>query len=55
MSQRRAGLGFIMVTRFPDVLGIGLFVPILPRLLECFVGHKTDIASAWFAAPSGAV
>ncbi len=53
MARRKAGLGFIMVTLFLDVLGIGLIVPILPRLLESFVGHKTDIASAWFAALSG--
>jgi succinyl-CoA:acetate CoA-transferase len=28
-----------VVTLFLDILGIGLIVPVLPRLLETFVGH----------------
>lgn len=38
MSARKPALGFIVVTLFLDVLGLGLVVPILPRLVERFVG-----------------
>ncbi|MFO0600849.1 MAG: TCR/Tet family MFS transporter [Myxococcaceae bacterium] len=38
-SSRKAGLGFIVVTLFLDVLGLGLIIPILPRLVESFVGN----------------
>lgn len=38
MASRKAGLGFIVVTLFLDILGLGLVVPILPRLVEHFVG-----------------
>jgi DHA1 family tetracycline resistance protein-like MFS transporter len=38
MASRKAALGFIVVTLFLDVLGLGLIVPILPRLVESFVG-----------------
>jgi len=33
MSHRRPALGFIFVTLFLDVLGVGLIIPILPRLV----------------------
>ena len=39
MASRKAGLSFIVVTLFLDCLGIGLVVPILPRLVESFVGN----------------
>lgn len=39
MSARKPALGFIVVTLFLDVLGLGLVVPILPRLVERFVGN----------------
>lgn len=39
MASRKAGLSFIVVTLFLDILGIGLVVPILPRLVESFVGN----------------
>lgn len=41
MASRKAGLGFIVGTLFLDILGIGLVVPILPRLVESFVGNDT--------------
>ena len=37
MASRKAGLGFIVITLFLDILGIGLVAPILPRLVERFV------------------
>jgi DHA1 family tetracycline resistance protein-like MFS transporter len=45
---KKAGLGFIVVTLFLDILGIGLIAPVLPRLLELFVGHDATAASRTF-------
>ena len=45
--QRQAATGFILVTVFLDVLGIGLIVPVLPQL----IGHFTSSfqsQSLWF-------
>ncbi len=39
MGSRKAGLRFIVVTLFLDILGLGLIIPILPRLIESFVGN----------------
>jgi MFS transporter, DHA1 family, tetracycline resistance protein len=46
--SRPAGLRFILVTLFLDILGIGLVVPILPRLLESFVGNDPVLGSRLF-------
>lgn len=35
-SPRKAGIGFIFVTLFLDVLGIGLIIPITPQLVKEF-------------------
>ena len=43
--SRRPALGFIFVTLFLDVLGIGLIIPILPKLVENFHGGDTVAAS----------
>ena len=37
-GQRQASLGFIFVTLFLDVMGLGLIIPVLPKLVESFVG-----------------
>lgn len=47
MRQRKAGLGFILVTLILDILGIGLVVPILPRLVETFTGNDAGVASSY--------
>lgn len=47
LPQRQAATGFILVTVFLDVLGIGLIVPVLPQL----IGHFTSSfqsQSLWF-------
>src|SRR5919197_1334903 len=44
MQKRQASLGFIFVTLLLDVTGIGLIVPVLPKLIESF--SNNDIASA---------
>lgn len=38
MHARQAGRGFIFITLLLDILGIGLVVPIMPRLVEQFTG-----------------
>jgi DHA1 family tetracycline resistance protein-like MFS transporter len=53
MSARKPALGFIFVTLFLDILGIGLIIPILPKLIEQFSGGNISAAShtyGWLAA-----
>src|SRR6185436_10380264 len=53
MPARKPALGFIFVTLFLDILGIGLIIPILPRLIETFCGGNVPSASrifGWLAA-----
>lgn len=45
MSARRPALGFIFLTLVLDILGIGIVVPILPKLVEQFSGTDTDAAA----------
>lgn len=47
MATRKAGLGFILVTLFLDILGIGIVIPILPKLLGSFVPGEAAAAS-WY-------
>src|SRR3989449_2975440 len=44
MTPRKPAIGFIFVTLALDILGIGLIIPILPRLVESFKGG--DVAAA---------
>src|SRR5215217_4610983 len=43
-KKRGAALGFIFITIFIDVLGLGIIVPVLPKLLET-LGH-IDVSTA---------
>ncbi|MDH4411286.1 MAG: TCR/Tet family MFS transporter [Verrucomicrobiales bacterium] len=45
MAPRKPALVFIFITLFLDVLGIGLVVPILPKLVESLAGGGVDRAS----------
>lgn len=45
MQKRQAGLGFIFVTLFLDILGLGLIVPILPKFIETFTNNNIESAS----------
>lgn len=45
MKFRRPAMGFILVTLFLDILGIGLIIPILPRLIEQLEGGDVSAAS----------
>jgi MFS transporter, DHA1 family, tetracycline resistance protein len=44
VTPRKPALGFIFCTLALDILGIGLIIPILPRLVESFEGG--DVAAA---------
>ena len=46
-GMRRAALAFIFVTILIDVLAFGLIIPVLPHLVEDFVGGRADTASYW--------
>jgi len=48
MSDRRPALGFIFVTVLLDVLGVGLIIPILPKLVEELQGTGVQGASYTF-------
>ncbi|MDB4925560.1 TCR/Tet family MFS transporter [Mucilaginibacter sp.] len=43
-SKRSAALGFIFITIFIDVLGLGIIIPVMPKLLQT-LGH-VDISTA---------
>jgi len=45
MRHRKPALGFIFVTLFLDILGIGLIVPILPKLVQQLQGGNIAAAS----------
>jgi DHA1 family tetracycline resistance protein-like MFS transporter len=44
---RRAALVFIFITVLIDVLAFGLIIPVLPHLVEQFVGGDTEQAAYW--------
>jgi DHA1 family tetracycline resistance protein-like MFS transporter len=46
-AARRAALAFIFVTVLIDVLAFGLIIPVLPHLVESFVGGDTEHAAYW--------
>ena len=45
---RRAGMVFILVTLFIDILGIGIIVPILPELIKAFLGGNDAQAAVYY-------
>jgi MFS transporter, DHA1 family, tetracycline resistance protein len=53
VTSRKPALRFIFITLFLDILGIGLIIPILPKLIENFCGGNVPTASGifgWLAA-----
>ncbi|HSH95272.1 MAG TPA: TCR/Tet family MFS transporter [Roseimicrobium sp.] len=48
MTPRKPALGFIFVTLVLDILGIGLIIPILPKLVENLAGGGVSEASHAF-------
>lgn len=47
---RRAGIAFILITLFLDILGIGIIIPVLPGLVDAFVPGGASAAAPWYAA-----
>ncbi len=48
MRSRKAGMVFILITLFLDVLGIGIIIPILPQLVTDFVGGDAGEAAFYY-------
>jgi MFS transporter, DHA1 family, tetracycline resistance protein len=48
MRNRQASVVFVLITLFIDMLGIGLVIPILPRLVQNLVGGSIGEASFVF-------
>lgn len=45
MTVRRAAVAFILITVLLDVLALGIVIPVLPRLIEGFMGGDTAQAA----------
>ncbi|NBB51421.1 MFS transporter [Rhizobium sp. CRIBSB] len=41
-ASRRIAIGFILVTAMLDILAMGIIIPVLPRLIEGFVGSNAQ-------------
>src|SRR5438874_6014684 len=48
MRNRRASVVFVLITLFIDILGMGLVIPILPRLVQSLLGGSIAQASLVF-------
>ncbi len=51
---RKAAIGFILVTVFIDVLGIGIIIPILPELVREFAGGDSTTAARYYGVIAAA-
>ncbi|WP_245430891.1 TCR/Tet family MFS transporter [Rhodoplanes roseus] len=47
-GPRRAAFGFVFVTVAIDMLSVGIFVPVLPRLVADFLGGDEVAAASWY-------
>src|SRR5689334_15506115 len=53
MKGKQAAISFILVTCLLDMLGIGLIIPVLPKLVTSLYGSNISEGSTvfgWFAA-----
>src|SRR3981081_1079060 len=48
MRNRRASVVFVLITMFIDVLGMGLVIPILPKLVQSLLGGAVAESSFVF-------
>lgn len=46
-SSRKAAISFIFVTLLIDITGLGLIIPVLPKLIEQLTGGNISDASKW--------
>ncbi|HSQ70196.1 MAG TPA: TCR/Tet family MFS transporter [Steroidobacteraceae bacterium] len=45
MAERRAAIAFIFITILLDMLALGMIIPVLPKLIESFMGGDTASAA----------
>ena len=45
--KRNAALGFILITILIDVIGIGVIIPVVPKLIEQLTGSGISTASKY--------
>jgi DHA1 family tetracycline resistance protein-like MFS transporter len=50
IRSRRAGTAFVLVTVLLDTLGVGLLIPVAPRLVGSFLGDDLGASSHYFGA-----
>lgn len=48
MKNREPSLGFIFITLLLDILGLGLIIPVLPKLIEEFSNNNLESASTTY-------
>jgi MFS transporter, DHA1 family, tetracycline resistance protein len=46
-SSRKAAISFIFITLLIDVTGLGLIIPVIPKLIESLTGGTISQASRW--------
>lgn len=49
-SRARAGMAFILVTLFLDILGLGIVIPVLPHLVTDMLGGDASRAASYYGA-----
>jgi DHA1 family tetracycline resistance protein-like MFS transporter len=47
LKSRTPALAFIFITMLIDVIGFGLIIPVLPKLLEELTGGDLSTAARW--------
>ena len=47
-GKRQAGIAFILLTLFIDILGIGIIIPVLPGLVKEMVGEDASAAGLYY-------
>ncbi|MEM7476084.1 MAG: TCR/Tet family MFS transporter [Planctomycetota bacterium] len=47
-AKRQAGIAFILITIFIDILGIGIVIPVLPTLVQELLGASESIAALYY-------
>ena len=46
-TTRKAAMGFIFITLLIDVTGLGLIIPVFPKLIEELIHGDLSEASVW--------
>lgn len=46
-SSKQAALGFIFITILIDVIGFGIIIPVMPKLIEDMIHGDLSAASKW--------